>query len=101
MREQRRIGRIAYDPRLPVYLAWDLGGAGGGDFTAIWAFQIYGRERRYLKYWEGNGRSMSEILLSVVPTFGYRTIEKSILPHDARVREYGTGVTRVETAEKL
>jgi len=50
--EQHRICKVPYDASLPCYTAWDLGGAGGGDETAIWFYQRYGKEVRLIDYWE-------------------------------------------------
>jgi len=61
-RTQGRIGKVPYDPNLLVHTAWDLGGAGGGDNTAIWFFQLYNNEIRLIDNFEGNGMSMVQII---------------------------------------
>jgi phage terminase large subunit len=59
-RNQRRIGRVAADPLLPIMLAVDIGGTGArSDAFTIWAFQLVGREVRVLNYYERVGQPMS------------------------------------------
>ncbi|HRI35532.1 MAG TPA: hypothetical protein PK765_00185 [bacterium] len=52
LREEMRLHENLYDETLPVYTAWDIGGAGGGDDTAIWFFQVFREEVRVVDYWE-------------------------------------------------
>ena len=99
-RRQKRIANVPYDERLKVYTSWDLGGAGGGDETAIWWYQTMGREIRFIDYWEGSGYSLTEIASTVVNAKPYDYAEH-FLPHDAEVHEYTTGTTRLETARKI
>jgi len=85
----RREGRIKselYDAELPVHTAWDLGGAGGGDETAIWFFQQQGGEIHLIDYLEASGYSMTEYIemLSKKP-YEYG---EHFAPHDIRVHEY-------------
>lgn len=54
-----RIRRVAYDPLKPVHCAWDLG---EGDSTAIWFFQVYMAEYRFIDYLEDSGRKMQHYL---------------------------------------
>lgn len=94
-RVANRIGHIPYDDALPVYTAWDLG---YNDSTAIWFFQIYGKEIRLIDYEEG-GDSL-EYWLGVVKKKDY-VYEKHIAPHDIMVHEYTSGMTRQSAARKL
>lgn len=54
-----RIRKVAYDPLKPVHTAWDLG---EGDATAIWFFQVYMAEYRFIDYLEDSGRKMQHYL---------------------------------------
>jgi phage terminase large subunit len=54
-----RIRRVAYDPLKPVHCAWDLG---EGDSTAIWFFQIFMAEYRFIDYLEDSGQKMQHYL---------------------------------------
>jgi phage terminase large subunit len=95
MAEADRQGRIVddlYDPSLPVYTAWDLG---IGDSTAIWFWQAAGSEVRVIDFYEANGESI-EHYAKVLRAKPY-TYASDFVPHDAKVRELGTGRTRIET----
>ena len=99
-RRQNRIARVPYDPNIPVHTAWDLGGAGWWDETAIWFCQIYQNEIRLIDYFEWNGMSMREIINFQVLNKGYN-YGRHIFPHDANVHEYTTGTTRISVAREL
>ncbi len=87
-----RIGKVDYEHELPVHTAWDLG---IGDSTAIWFFQMAGREIRVIDHYENNNEGL-EHYVGMLKAKGYRYGE-DVVPHDAKVRELGTGRTRVET----
>jgi len=96
----RLVNATIYEPRLPVHTAWDLG---IGDSTAIWFFQIHAKEVRVIDYLEKNSVGLDYYateLLRRSQIEGYK-YENHWLPHDATVRELGTGRTRVETLERL
>ena len=95
-REDRRIGKVAIDPNIPVHTAWDLG---IGDSTAIWFFQVVGREIRVVDYYESHSQGLPHYA-SVLKAKGY-TYGDDWVPHDAKVRELGTGRTRIETLQSL
>lgn len=99
MEAAEREGRIRpqlYDPSLPVHTAWDLG---MGDSTAIWFFQVFGSEIRFIDYYENHGFALDHYV-GVLNAKPYR-YEADWVPHDAKVRELGTGRTRVETLTML
>lgn len=56
---ENRIRRVTYDPLKPVHCAWDLG---EGDATAIWFFQIFMAEYRFIDYLEDSGHKMQHYL---------------------------------------
>jgi phage terminase large subunit len=87
-----RICDVPYEPSLPVHTAWDLG---VGDSTAIWFFQIAGGEIRVIDHYENSGHGLGHYA-SVLSAREY-TYGTDFVPHDARVKELGTGRTRVET----
>lgn len=97
LREQNRITTVSHDPLLPVYTAWDLG---IGDAMAIWCAQ---RERsgdvRVINYYENSGEGLGHYV-NWLNGLGY-TYEAHYLPHDAAVRELGTGKSRVEMLQSL
>ncbi len=94
--EGGRICHVPYEPSLPVYTACDLGIS---DAFAVWFFQFVGREVHFIDYKEYAGAGLPEVFreLQRLPyTYG-----DHIAPHDIRVRELGTGVSRIETARTL
>lgn len=79
--QEKRIGRVARDPLLPVRAFWDIGGSGKeADATAIWFAQWAGREVRLLDYIEGQG----QVLGYYVEQVRARKFQTAIhyLPHD-------------------
>ena len=91
-----RIRAIAYDPGVPVSTWWDLG---IDDSTAIWFVQYVNREVRCIDYYENSGIGLDhyvKTLQSKPYVYG-----DHILPHDAEVKELGTGKSRVETLASL
>lgn len=55
-RAENRICKIAYDKALDVHTAWDIGVK---DSTAIWFFQVYGQEIRFIDHYESSGEDPS------------------------------------------
>lgn len=94
--KEGRIGSVPYDPDLKVNTAWDLG---MGDSTAIWFWQAWGGEIRVIDFYESSGRSI-EHYAQLLKDKGY-DYGDDFVPHDARVRELGTGRTRVETMKSF
>jgi len=95
-RDQNRIKAVSVDPLLPVHTAWDLG---IGDSTAIWFFQVVGKEIRVVDFYENHGQGLPHYV-AMLTVKGYRYGDDWV-PHDAKVRELGTGRTRIETLEGL
>jgi len=91
-----RICDVPVSPDLPVHTAWDLG---VGDSTAIWFFQVAGNEVRVVDYYESNNVGLDHYA-GVLRERGYRYADDWV-PHDAKVRELGTGRTRIETLHAL
>lgn len=93
-RQQGRTRNVYYDANVPVHSAWDLG---FNDSTAIWLFQQCGQEIHLLEYYENSGEALTHYLqyLKGKPyTYG-----KHLVPHDAAVHEYSSGLSRVEVAK--
>jgi phage terminase large subunit len=99
-RESGRIARVAYDPRLPVDTAWDLG---HNDATAIWLSQTTGHETRLIRYYESSGQGLHHYvgkLKELAGLYGY-AYGDHYLPHDVAVTELGTGQSRLEILRSL
>lgn len=91
-----RITSVPYDESVPVGTCWDLG---INDATAIWFWQICGREIHFIDYKEFTGSGLPDIIRELR---GYPYIyDTHIGPHDLKVRELGSGVSRLETAGRL
>ncbi len=96
MMDAEREGRITgvpYDPQLPVWTSWDLG---IDDSTAIWFCQItVGGEFRFIDYIEDSGAALDHYVeLMRERPYHYAM---HLLPHDAQVKELGSGRSRTET----
>ena len=94
--EDGRVTKVPYDESMKVNTFWDLGMA---DKTAIWFVQQKGSAFHIIDYLENSGESL-EYYASALQDKGY-LYDTHYLPHDANVRELGTGVSRVETAQSL
>ena len=93
--EAERGGRLRADVEpvaAPVHTAWDLG---IGDSTAIWWWQMAGGELRVLDYYESHGQGL-EHYAGLIRAKPYLRGD-DFVPPDARVREFASGRTRLET----
>jgi phage terminase large subunit len=92
----KRITRVPWEPTVPVTTAWDLG---IDDATAIWFVQQVAKEVRIIDYYETSGEGLAHYaahLRSKPYAYG-----DHLLPHDAAVKELGTGKSRVEVLQSL
>ena len=94
-RNDGRITRVPYDPALPVDTDWDLGIS---DKMSIWFSQsLRSGEVRLIDYYENSGEGIPHYA-GVLKEKGY-VYGEHWAPHDIRVRELGTGKSRLETAK--
>lgn len=91
-----RITSVPYDAALLVHTAWDLG---IGDSTAIWFFQVAHDGLRMIDHYENHNQPLAHYV-GVLEAKPYRYAQDWV-PHDAKVRELGTGRTRIETLMEL
>lgn len=104
LEDQGRFKEGLYDPKLEVHTAWDLG---VDDATSIWFVQIHGNEYRLIDYYENSGEGLKHyvnVLRGNEETSLHRgdyMYGKHYLPHDANVKELGTGQSRLETLREL
>lgn len=96
MRIADRIGAVPWEAGFKVHTAWDIGIR---DSTAIIFFQNIGQTVRIIDFYE-NSKEGLEHYINMLQSKPY-TYGKHIAPHDMRVREFGTGMTRVEKARQL
>lgn len=91
-----RVGLVPYERAIPVNTVWDLG---VGDSTAIWFYQLIGSEVRVINYYENHGKGL-DYYAKVLQDKGY-VYGEHYAPHDIRVKELGSGKTRLEIAREL
>lgn len=92
-----RITDVPWEPELPVHTAWDLGMS---DSTCVWFFQVSpGGQVRVVDFYENDGQGLQHYK-KVLDEKGY-AYGQHVAPHDIRVREMGTGKSRLETAAAL
>lgn len=95
-RIEKRISNVPYDENALVHTSWDLG---FGDNTAIWFFQLVGKEIHLIDFFQDSGKSLAEYIHEVKKrpyTYGYH-----IAPHDIAAHELSNGSSRLEVAKKL
>ena len=92
VRSEGRIKDIDPDPGLPVHVAWDLGVS---DSTVLWFFQIVGKRLRVLDCYANHGREIKHYADYILEKKWKKGSD--YVPHDAKVKEFGSGKTRVET----
>jgi len=97
MQEDGRIGRVPYDPSLPVFTAWDLG---FNDQTVIILGQITKTNTVNIIdcYYNTNQPLNHYIKWLHAQQYIY---SKHFAPHDIEVHDYQTGQTRIEMARSL
>lgn len=96
MRLKGQIGQVPWEAGFKVHTAWDLGVR---DSTAIIFFQVIGQTVRIIDCYENNKEGL-EHYVRIIESKPY-SYAKHIAPHDIRVREFGSGITRLEKARQL
>lgn len=95
-RAQKRILNIPFNPVLKVHSAWDLG---YHDSSSIILFQLSGREIHIIDFIESTGKSLADYIKQLKEKpYIYGT---HIAPHDIKIHEYSTGISRFDTAASL
>lgn len=98
VRKEGRITEIEADPDRPVHRAWDIGVR---DDTSIWWFQVVGTQVFILDCYSQSGVGVdhfAEVVDQRRKEHGWKD-GVDFVPHDAKVKEWGTGRTRVETMQ--
>jgi phage terminase large subunit len=96
VRSSGRITEIEPVPGMPVHRAWDIGVR---DDTSIWWFQVVGRNVHILDCYTASGVGVDHYA-EIVHAKPYEP-GTDFVPHDAKVKEWGTGRTRVETMTSM
>lgn len=99
----RSEGRVlAVEARLgePVHRAWDLG---VDNDTSIWWFQVQGAQLIILDHYAASGAGVehyAEVIEGRRRDHGWLD-GTDFVPHDAKIKEWGSGRTRVETMQSM
>ena len=88
MKQDGRLGRVAFDPNMKRRLFCDIGGTGrNSDAFAMWGAQFIGREARVLHYYEQVGQEVGHHL-TWMREHGYLSENTGIwLPHDGATHD--------------
>lgn len=96
MRVKGQIAQVPWESGFKVHTAWDLGVR---DSTTIIFFQTIGQTVRIIDCYE-NSKVGLDHYAKVIEQKPYK-YGKHIAPHDIRVKEFGSGMTRLEKARQL
>lgn len=95
-RTERRICHVPYDEHALTFSSWDIG---IGDSTAIWVWQLVGKEIHFLNYYENSDEALPHYI-NWIKKLPY-TFEKHYMPHDAASRSKATGKSYADVAREL
>jgi hypothetical protein len=103
LRTEGRLVEMPAMPGQPVHTAWDIGVR---DDTSIWWWQVQAGRPVILACYTNSGGGLehyAEQDALVRAEYGWPRTKycKDFVPHDAKVREWGSGRTRVESMERL
>lgn len=97
--KQEQVTRVPYDPAgLAPITAWDLGVS---DSTAIWVMQMCGREPHLLDYYQASGQGLDHYVQWLSKLTYANRLGAHLLPHDSKVRELGSGKSRIESLRNM
>ncbi|TAL08266.1 MAG: hypothetical protein EPO02_13265 [Nitrospirae bacterium] len=100
MQAEGRITPIPIDRGVRVHTSWDLGRT---NATAIWFWQCVGRERRAIDYYESSGAGLDHYA-TVLHDKRHEhkwVYGEHYLPHDIKITELTTNLSRQATLESL
>lgn len=95
-RVKGQITQVPWEPSFKVNTAWDLGIR---DSTTIIFFQVIGQTIRIIDCYE-NSKQGLEHYVTVINQKEY-IYGKHIAPHDIKVREFTSGMARIDKARQL
>ncbi len=96
MRLKYQIGTVPWESSFKVNTAWDIGVR---DSTTIIFFQVIGATVRIIDCYE-NAKVGLEHYAKILEQKNYN-YGKHVAPHDIKVMEFGSGLTRIEKAKQL
>lgn len=100
VRNEGRVLEIEPDLERPVHRAWDLG---VHDDTAIWFYQAHGAQLLILDVYANSGVGVEHYRDHIFKVHAERgwVHGDDYVPHDAKIKEWGSGRTRVETMQSM
>lgn len=96
MRLNGQITRVPYESGFPVNSCWDLGVT---DTCVILLYQVCNRTVHIIDMIEGNKKGLEHYCKEVLAKDYQFNVH--IAPHDIRVQEFGSGLTRLDIASRL
>jgi hypothetical protein len=96
MRLNNQIGDVSWDPSHKVHTSWDIGVR---DSTSIIFFQQIGVSVRLIDFYERSKEGL-EHYVKIIKEKPYE-YGKHIAPHDIQVREFSSGMSRIDKARNL
>jgi phage terminase large subunit len=100
VRTEERVIPIDAIPDIPVHRSWDLGMR---DDTSIWWYQQVGGQLFILDHYAASGAGVEHYAQKIEERknqYGWRD-GNDYVPHDAKIKEWGSGRTRIETMQQL
>jgi len=100
VRNEGRIIEVEALPDQPVHCSWDLGVS---DDTSVWFFQPVGSQLFILQHHAASGVGVEyyrDYIMEQCRIHGWKH-GIDYVPHDAKIKEWGSGRTRVETMQAL
>lgn len=96
MRLEQRVGKVPWDPKLPVYTAWDIGVS---DLTIVIFFQLHMKEIRIIDLYYNNDAGLPHYakVLKEKP-YAYAC---DYFPWDLDTREFQSGKSTLDVAKSL
>jgi hypothetical protein len=100
LRAEGRILPVEALPGEAVNRAWDIG---VGDDTSIWWWQVQGTQIAILDHYAASGVGVEHYRDVVFERHSQRgwAHGTDYVPHDAKIKEWGSGRTRIETMQML
>lgn len=95
-RYEKRICHIPPDTHVKKFCSWDIGYS---DSTALWTFQVVGKEIHFLDYYENSGEALDHYV-DWIRKRKYE-ITKHFLPHDSAGKSAATGKAYVDYAREM
>ena len=90
--KDENIHEVPYDPKLPVFTAWDIGYS---DDTSVWFWQMAGGEVHVIDHYSNNGHGVEHYVdMLNAKNYNYAKLGNKPflwLPHDARAKTFASG----------